>query len=142
MVDSPLPEDDAIALSHPLRSGRHDLYAEAMRLVGARHSKAGLVELVCWLLLRVAVAEKRHMEMLVAASPDIAALQTWGPDPDKMHEFIIDHLVALQKESPRGANTTRARIVAWLRRTPVACSSTRDFIADAIDLDVYPGEQP
>lgn len=48
--DKPLPEDDAIAASHPLRSGRHDLYAEAMRLVGAKHSKGALVALVNWLL--------------------------------------------------------------------------------------------
>lgn len=51
--DTPLPEDDDIKAAHPLRSGRHDLYAEAMRLVGARHSKAGLVELVNWLLVRI-----------------------------------------------------------------------------------------
>ena len=50
--DKPLPEDAAIAAAHPMRSGRHDLYGEAMRLVGARHSKAGLVELVTWLLLK------------------------------------------------------------------------------------------
>lgn len=49
-ADAPLPEDAAIQAAHPLRTGRHDLYAEAMRLVGARHSKAGLVELVNWLL--------------------------------------------------------------------------------------------
>jgi len=50
--DKPLPEDAAIAAAHPMHSGRHDLYGEAMRLVGARNSKAGLVELVTWLLLR------------------------------------------------------------------------------------------
>lgn len=54
--DTPLPEDAAIKAAHPTRTGRHDLYAEAMRLVGARRSKGGLVELVCWLLGR---AEKR-----------------------------------------------------------------------------------
>lgn len=48
--DVPLPEDDAIAAAHPTRTGRHDLYAEALRLVGARHSKGGLVDLVNWLL--------------------------------------------------------------------------------------------
>jgi hypothetical protein len=48
--DSPLPEDDAIDAAHPTRSGRHDLYEEAMRLVGARHSKGALVALVNWLL--------------------------------------------------------------------------------------------
>jgi hypothetical protein len=50
--DKPLPEDAEISAAHPLRSGRHDLYAEAMRLVGAKRSKFALVELVTWLLLK------------------------------------------------------------------------------------------
>jgi len=50
--DRPLPEDAAILAAFPTRSGRHDLYGEAMRLVGARRSKGGLVELVNWLLHR------------------------------------------------------------------------------------------
>lgn len=54
MTDSPntTPEAAAIRAAHPLISGRHDLYMEAMRLVGARHSKGDLVDLVTWLLLR------------------------------------------------------------------------------------------
>ena len=97
MVDSPLPEDDAIALAHPLRSGRHDLYTEAMRLVGARRSKASLVELVCWLLLRVAVAEKRHMELLLAALPGSAFMIRSGMSVDRLHELAVDNAIALQK---------------------------------------------
>jgi hypothetical protein len=58
-ADSPLPEDDAIKAAHPTRTGRHDLYAEAQRLVSARHSKAGLVELVNWLLVQAEQAEDR-----------------------------------------------------------------------------------
>lgn len=50
--DHSLPEDEAIAAAHPMRTGRHDLYQEAMRLVGAKHSKAALVELVNWLLAK------------------------------------------------------------------------------------------
>lgn len=53
MRDQPLPEDAAIRDAHPLRTGRHDLYAEAMRMVGAKHSKGALVELVNWLLWRL-----------------------------------------------------------------------------------------
>ena len=56
--DAPLPEDEAIAEAHPTRSGKHETYAEAMRLVGARRSKAGLVTLVNWLLVRLREAEK------------------------------------------------------------------------------------
>jgi hypothetical protein len=48
--DQSLPEDAKIKAAHPTRTGRNDLYTEAMRLVGAKHSKAALVELVNWLL--------------------------------------------------------------------------------------------
>ncbi len=46
-------EDEAkeIAAAHPTRSGRHDLYQRAMRLVGERHAKGDLVDLVVWFLL-------------------------------------------------------------------------------------------
>lgn len=50
--DKPLSEDEVIREAHPLRTGRHDLYREALRMVGARHSKGGLVDLVTWLLHR------------------------------------------------------------------------------------------
>lgn len=49
--DQPIPEDEAIKAAHPTRSGQHEAYQEAMRLVGAKRSKAALVELVNWLLL-------------------------------------------------------------------------------------------
>ncbi len=51
--DKPLPEDPEIEAAFPTRSGRHDLYGEAMRLVGARYSKGGLVALVNMLLHRI-----------------------------------------------------------------------------------------
>lgn len=57
--DQPLPEDAEIAAAHPLRSGRSDLYGEAMRLVGARRSKSSLVDLVTWLLLKAENADAR-----------------------------------------------------------------------------------
>jgi hypothetical protein len=51
--DQPLPEDKAIDAAHPINDERNDeLYEEALRLVGARRSKYGLVELVTWLLAR------------------------------------------------------------------------------------------
>lgn len=46
-------EAAAIKAAHPLRTGRHDTWAEAMRLVGERHEKGELVELVNWLLYRI-----------------------------------------------------------------------------------------
>lgn len=55
--DLPLPEDAEIRAAHPVTSGRDDLYMEGMRLVGARRSKGGLVELVTWLLLKAEAAK-------------------------------------------------------------------------------------
>lgn len=49
--DEPLPEDEEIDKAFPTESGRHDLYGRAMRLVGAKVTKGGLVSLVTWLLL-------------------------------------------------------------------------------------------
>ena len=43
-------ESVQIAAADPMETGRHDLYAEALRLVGERHSKSELTLLVNWLL--------------------------------------------------------------------------------------------
>lgn len=56
---SHLPEDEEIEAAFPTRSGRHDLYQEAMRLVGARITKGELVALVNWLLVRIDDLETR-----------------------------------------------------------------------------------
>lgn len=48
-----------IELAFPTRSGRHDLYADAQHLVGARHEKWRLVALVTWLLLERSKATAR-----------------------------------------------------------------------------------
>lgn len=45
-------EEQAMHEAFPVRSGRHELYAEAMRMVGAKRSKGELVRLVNWLLHR------------------------------------------------------------------------------------------
>lgn len=52
--DRPLPEDEAIDATHPCNnpgSGYGAADMEAMRLVGAKRSKRGLVDLVRWLLV-------------------------------------------------------------------------------------------
>ena len=55
--DEPLPEDKEIDACHPLKSKDHAGYMEAMRLVGAKRSKGALVNLVHWLLFRIAALE-------------------------------------------------------------------------------------
>lgn len=64
--DKPLPEDDDIANAFPTESGRHNTYQDALRLVGARYSKGGLVALVNWLLVRSEMRRERIREVLVA----------------------------------------------------------------------------
>lgn len=54
--DHPLPEDAEIEAAFPTRSGKHEIYAEAMRMVSARYSKSGLIALVNMLLHRIAKA--------------------------------------------------------------------------------------
>lgn len=39
-----------ITAAHPMETDDHDTYMVAMQMVGNRHSKAALVELVNWLL--------------------------------------------------------------------------------------------
>lgn len=48
--DLPLPEDAVIHAAHPNRTGAHERYQEALRLVGAKRSKYALVDLVNWML--------------------------------------------------------------------------------------------
>ena len=56
--DQDIPEDEFIDAAHPLETKRFDLHNEAMRLVGAKHSKGALVDLVNWLLHRIDAAEQ------------------------------------------------------------------------------------
>lgn len=48
-----------IKAAHPTRSGSHDTWAVAMKMVGHRHSKYELVALVNWLLVETQNARKR-----------------------------------------------------------------------------------
>lgn len=57
--DQPIPEDEAISAAHPVHSGAHATYQEAMRMVGAKRSKGALVDLVTWLLLGAKRADTR-----------------------------------------------------------------------------------
>ncbi len=52
-ADRPTSDDDDIKAVFPTRSGRHDLYAEAQRLVHDRHGKFAIVAMVNWLLHRI-----------------------------------------------------------------------------------------
>lgn len=66
--DQPIPEDEAIKAAHPTRSGQHETYQEAMRLVGAKRSKGALVELVNWLLVEARAGWKTANALSVAGN--------------------------------------------------------------------------
>lgn len=48
-----------IDASHPLKTGAYNAHTTAMEMVGNRHSKSALVDLVCWLVQRVDIAEEQ-----------------------------------------------------------------------------------
>lgn len=91
------PEDPLIQAAFPTRSGRHEEYGEAMRMVGARYSKGGLVALVHWLLCQVhdaceaAVEPNEELlklrEVVEAARPYLDALpltRAWTPGEQRL----------------------------------------------------------
>ncbi len=61
-----------IKAAHPMRSGSHDEYAMAMKMVGHRHSKRALVELVNWLLLELAACRDALRDAARFAPPAVA----------------------------------------------------------------------
>ena len=84
--DQAIPEDDAIHAAHPLQTDRHDLYTEAMRIVGAKRSKAALVDVVNWLLFRGAEKDKEVERMRPVL--EAAGKMYRGKESDT-HEFIM-----------------------------------------------------
>jgi hypothetical protein len=56
--DEPDEWSEAIHESFPTRSGSHETYATALKMVGHRYSKGQLVALVNWLLVRVDALER------------------------------------------------------------------------------------
>jgi len=108
-ADKPLPEDEEIKAAHPLHTNRHGLYAEAMRLVGAKRSKNGLVNLVTWLLTRLAVADARaHVERdaLQLACDVVGAMVEGNPKvtPEELPRWLASFLATSREvDAERGA---------------------------------------
>jgi hypothetical protein len=77
LEDKPDDLTAAIAAAHPLRTGHHASYARALELVGNRHSKGALVELVSYLLVQIgATAEAARAEERARVEAEIADLLT------------------------------------------------------------------
>lgn len=58
-ADKPDAWSEQIAEAHPTRTGNHATYAKALEMVGNRHSKGALVELVNWLLSEIDYRDKQ-----------------------------------------------------------------------------------
>jgi hypothetical protein len=99
--DRILHEDVYIDAAHPTETKQHDLYTEAMRLVGAKHSKYGLVDLVNWLLFRIKCLEALHGRPLLYSQRqmidrgDLKACEESGRSAEKyveeLQKFHIEH---------------------------------------------------
>lgn len=102
---------DAIEASHPLKTGRHDLYQRAMELVGNRHSKGGLVCLVNHLLAEadslraalsaegsatIAAARKQAAEEMRERAAKVAEAQPFFPDTHTgmRQQWVKDQIAA------------------------------------------------
>lgn len=57
--DHNIEEDVKIRAVHPLHTGDHVTYLDAMRFVGSKRSKYALVDLVNWLLVRIKKLEDK-----------------------------------------------------------------------------------
>ena len=86
--DQDLPEEDQIHAAHPVSSGRHDLFIEAMRLVRAKRSKYGLIGVITWLLLRQERAIAAMREMTIK---DCATFIEEDPYSQRMSERDVAH---------------------------------------------------
>lgn len=103
--DQPLAEDHAIAAAFPTRSERHETYAEAMRLVGAKRSKLALVSLVNWILTRAEVAEDK-LDVVLARCEDHETNVI--PTKTKLVEDLRVELKDLEEERARLATLVAA----------------------------------
>lgn len=102
-ADAALPEDADIKAAHPSRTGDHTLYAEACRLVAARRSKSGLVELVNYLLAQTPTS-------VVVAELDMARRNA------QSHELAMGRANAGLRESSRRIVALEAELRAAARQ--------------------------
>lgn len=92
--DRIIHEDAFIEAAHPTVTKEHTLYVEAMRLVGAKHSKYALVDLVNWLLFRIKCLEALHGRPLLYSQRqmidrgDLKACEESGRSAEKYVEEL------------------------------------------------------
>ena len=98
--DQAIPEDEAIVSAHPVNSAVANadaIYHEAIRMVSSKCSKYALVDLVNWLLARIAVLEATAQAQyaVTQAAVDIVRMVN-GPDAYPITKLfsLVDRLEA------------------------------------------------
>lgn len=86
--DKPTKWDAEIDKSFPTRTGRHDVYATALEMVGAKRSKGELVDLVNWLLAGKEDAEYLHADATAELMEERAALSAEREAHSKTREAL------------------------------------------------------
>ena len=71
----------AIEAAHPTTTGDHDTYAQAIELVGNRHSKQSLVAMTNYHLVTIR-QQQAEIERLRLILKQIASIEPW-PDNEK-----------------------------------------------------------
>lgn len=98
--DPVMTHAEEIASAHPINTKRHDLYAHALMLVGERHDKGDLVDLVCWLLYERAQRDERIEKLEAAVGVMVptclrSLLQILPPDADvdrQLTQGVLDRV--------------------------------------------------
>lgn len=106
---------EEIDAAHPLETGRHDLYEHALELVGARHSKGDLVNLVTCLLFR---GEQPKVLKCACTAPDLERVQ--DSETPILTSTILDAFIATEerkaeeaKEGPCGMGVGLEAEIEW-----------------------------
>ena len=85
--DTPDEYSEAIALAHPLKNGDFKTYTMALEMVSNRHSKSSLVNLVGWLLARLATSRALLAEAGEALRP---LYLEWETQQQEREPFRLD----------------------------------------------------
>ena len=126
----------AINAAHPNRSGAHENYAIAMKMVGHRHSKNALVALVCWLLVERKVTAPSCTCASIMADPTRhfrgCPLREKYPDHPAAHKApLADRLFDAQRRNTKMEDET-----CQFLHDVLGQSNGHDYTADHYDSSI------
>ncbi len=122
--DTAQPEDAEIGAAHPTKTGNHDRFREAMRLVGSRQGKYALVNLVNMLLARIDAETARVNALAAEAATYFLEREEARRERDGHHKDCLRLHEKLDRvEAERAAAITDAN---HQRQTRVQAEAGRD----------------